>query len=149
MVKLQNLHHHDPSAAVSDPSAHAEVWAAVGPDVPAPTAARAWATWINDSYWLLAAAKLMDAGVVRALDQHGRLLLHFDGVGVTPKDAYALVFDVEQHRINAWEFTLQSGRKAHFTWSDYQTIGPLTLAMTRSNEAGDFVIRFEDVVPTP
>ena len=82
--------------------------------------------------------------------QHHQIALEQLGpASKEPEDAYALVFDVEQHRITAWEFTLQSGRKAHFTWSDYQTIGPLTLAMTRSNEAGDFVIRFEDVVPTP
>ncbi len=148
-VALHNLHTRDPSEGVADPAAHAEMWTAVAPGVPPATAARAWSTWVNDSYWLLASAKLMDAGVLRSMDEQGRLLLRFDGVGLTPADRYALTFDAEQHRITAWEFTLQSGRKGRFTWTDYQTVGPLTLSMVRANEAADFVVRFEAVEPTP
>lgn len=148
-VELRNLHIHDPSPAVADPAAHSDLWAAVAPDVPPAVAARAWSTWVNDSYWLLAPAKLMDEGVLRAIDEQGNLQLRFDGVGVTPGDAYSLSVDPETHRVTAWTFTLENGRNGAFSWSDHQSFGPLQLSTRRSNEAGDFVIRFEQVNVRP
>jgi len=148
-VQLQGLHHIDPSLAVADPDAHAEVWSTVAPDVPPATAAHAWSTWINDSYWLLAPAKVLDDGVLRSLDAEGNLVLRFDGVGVTPGDTYALTVDAQTERVTHWTFTLQNGRKGTFAWSEYTAIGPLVLSMHRANAAGDFVIRFADVTLTP
>lgn len=148
-VKLRNLHIHNPSPAVADPAAHSDLWAAVAPDVPPAVAARAWSTWVNDSYWLLAPAKLMDEGVLRAIDEQGDLQLRFDGVGVTPGDAYSLSVDPETHRVTAWTFTLENGRNGAFSWSEHQSFGPLELSTRRSNEAGDFVIRFEQVKVSP
>jgi len=143
------LHTRDPSSAVSDPRAHAAVWAKVAEGVDPQAAASAWAAWVNDSYWLLAPGKLLDDGVSRSVDDSGRLALEFQGVGVTPGDRYFLTIDPTTQRIAAWDFTLESGRTGHFLWMDYVTVGPLTLSMRRATEAGDFVIRFEDVTVEP
>lgn len=148
-LTFTGLHTLDPSSAVFDPPAHAAVWAEVAQGVDPQAAAAAWATWINDSYWLLAPGKLLDEGVARSVDDSGRLGLNFQGVGVTPGDRYLLTIDPTTQRIAAWEFTLESGRTGHFLWMDYAAVGPLTLSMRRATEAGDFVIRFEDVTVEP
>lgn len=148
-VRIQGLHQLDPSAAVADPEAHAATWAQAAPSATPAAAARAWSAWINDSYWLLAAGKVMDDGVSRSVDAEGRLVLTFDGVGVTPGDRYMLTVDPETDRVVAWDFVLQSGQKGRFLWTDHRAAGPLTLSHHRATEAGDFVIRFEDVSATP
>lgn len=142
---LTGLHAVDPSPGVADPAARAELWASIAPGATPEAAAKAWSAWINDSYWLLAAGKVLDDGVVRTVDTEGRLVLTFDGVGLTPGDTYTLTVDPTTHQVQAWDFVLQSGREGRFEWTDYTTVGPLTLSMRRATEAGDFVIRFSDV----
>ncbi len=148
-VRFQSIDSVDPSPGTADPNAHADLWAKVAPGTDPTKAASAWSAWINDSYWLLAAGKVMDGGVTRTVDESGRLVLTFAGVGVTPGDSYQLTIDPDSHRVTAWDFELQSGRKGHFAWTDYQAVGPLNLSMRRATEAGDFVIRFEGVEATP
>lgn len=148
-VQLQNLHHHDPSSAVANPGAHDDLWSKVAPGTDPEAAAKAWSAWINDSYWLLASGKVMDDGVTRIVDDTGRLVLTFDGVGVTPGDSYMLTVDRDSGQVTAWDFVLQGGQKGHFAWTEHTTVGPLTLSMRRSTEAGDFVIRFEGVSASP
>ena len=148
-VQFEALGETDPTAFVDDPSAHASDWARVAPGTEPPRAAEAWRAFLNDSYWLLAPAKVMDEGVRRSLDEEGRLLLSFDGVGVTPGDLYVLTIDAESSRVLEWSFVLESGRASQFSWSAPDAAGPLMISQTRTSPDGDFVVRFEDIHATP
>jgi hypothetical protein len=145
VTTLEGLHTHDPSLALTQPTDHAAAWSTIAPGATLQAAQQAWSAWINDSYWLLAAGKVLDEGVHQTLTGDGQLELAFDPVGLTPGDHYTLSIDPVTARVTAWDFVRQDGSKGHFTWSDYQTFGPLTFSMLRTNEAGDFRIRFEDI----
>jgi hypothetical protein len=146
-VRLEELHEHDLSPIVDAPEKHAETWNDVAPEADPATAAKAWSWFINDSYWLLAPAKLMDPGVNRALDDQGRLVLTFGEVGLTPGDRYALTIDQENDRVTKWHYELESGREGTFRWTDYARFGPLELSTRRVSKGGGpkTVIRFEKV----
>lgn len=150
-VEFENLHQHDPSKLVRSPTEHAETWQAIAPEVKPAMAARAWSWFINDSYWLLAPAKVMDPGVNRALDDRGRLVLTFGDVGLTPGDTYRLTFDRERGVVTRWDFKLQSGREGAFRWTGYEQFGPLTLSTRRvstggpEGDGGKTEIRFENI----
>jgi len=148
-VHFSGLGHTDPTRLVAEPASHAADWAAVSPGTDPKRAAQAWSAFINDSYWLLAPSKVMDGGVNRSIDEEGRLVLSFDGVGLTPGDRYMLTVDPESARVTAWSFVLQGGSEGHFSWTEHTRSGPLTVSTHRATEAGDFVIRFEDVRATP
>ena len=66
---------------------------------------RAWALWINDSFWLNPVTKFFDPGVERSLVQmkDGRqgLLITYTSGGVTPGDAYLWLMD-EAGLPNEW-----------------------------------------------
>ncbi len=142
-VHMVGLHDHDLMAAAKDPAAAAAVWAQVAPESPPETAAKAWAWFVNDSYWLLAPTKVMDPGVARTVDEEGRLVLAFDGVGLTPGDTYRLRIDPETKGVTGWDFTLEGGRAGSFAWTAPQQIGPLRLATRKATADDAFVIRFE------
>ena len=109
-------------------------------------AAAAYAAWVNDVFWLLAPAKVMDPGVRRSLDDQGRLVVRFEGVGLTPGDRYAYTFDPDTHRVTRWDYELQSGRKGSFRWLDYEVHGPVTVSTRRPSADGQRVIALENVV---
>lgn len=146
-VELQGLHDHALTEMADAPEKHAESWAEVAPESDPATAAKAWKWFINDSYWLLAPAKLMDPGVNRKLDEKGRLVLTFGEVGLTPGDRYALTVDRDEDRVTRWQYTLQSGREGTFRWTDYRQFGPLELSTRRISTGGDskIVIRLDNV----
>jgi hypothetical protein len=73
----------------------------------------AYRTWVNDSYWLFAPYKLKDSGVrltligERALPDSrvcDVLRLTFDGVGVTPENAYEMWIARDTHRLEQWSY---------------------------------------------
>ncbi|MCB9765972.1 MAG: hypothetical protein H6739_39725 [Alphaproteobacteria bacterium] len=106
---------------------------------------QAHGAFINDSYWLLAPCKVLDPGVRRSLDTEGRLVLSFEGVGLTPGDTYTFTIGPDGLPTQ-WAFTLQSGRQGAFTWAGHQRFGALNLS-TRHVAIGDggVVIRFEEI----
>ncbi len=112
-----------------------------------------YARFINDSYWLLEPIKLLDSGVhqLRLEDTtiDGRTLevlsISFDQVGLTPGDRYLVYVDPDTGRIVRWHYFLQSGREGEFVWTDYQKVGPLTLALSKRSLDGSSEIRFENV----
>lgn len=102
-----------------------------------PDEAEAHSTFINDSYWVFAPAKLMDPGVRREITEDGELHIWFDdGVGLTPGDHYWFKVDRETLRVTHWRFELESGRKASYSWEGYGQFGPLTLATTHIRDDG-------------
>ncbi len=146
-IRFEQLSGHNPTELARNPGEHLDAWKSIAPDAEPERAAEAWSWFINDSYWLLAPAKLFDPGVNRKLDERGRLVLTFGDVGLTPDDRYALTVDRERGVVTSWEFELQDGRSGKFRWMDYQTFGPLYLSTRRVSEGGESttVIRFEDV----
>ena len=75
----------------------------------------AYATWINDTYWLAAPYKLRDPGVTLAHDgtetvdgvEYEKLLLTFDGVGLTPGDRYWMYVHPETGLVDRWAYVLE------------------------------------------
>lgn len=119
------------------------------PGTDADRAATAWQAFINDSYWLLAPAKVLDPGVRRTVDDQGRLVLQFDGVGLTPGDRYVLTVDPDDGHLAHWDFTLQSGRRGSFDWADPIEVGGLHLSPRRTSTDGRTTISFEDLEAPP
>ena len=92
---------------------------------------QAYASFINDSYWLLAPLKLEDAGVnvtlkdSEVIDGAKMNVLHltFGEIGLTPGDQYWLYVDSESGQVKRWKFLLQSKQEGDFSWQDYKDIG--------------------------
>ncbi|WP_299826309.1 hypothetical protein [uncultured Pontibacter sp.] len=111
---------------------------------------RAYALWINNSYWLVMPYKLQDPGVT--LKYAGEettmdgakadvLEMSFDNVGLTPQNKYKLWVDKEEGLIRQWAFFRNyNDAEPAFTrqWSDYKTYGSIKLASNRSNPQSDF-----------
>jgi hypothetical protein len=98
----------------------------------------AYATWVNDTYWLLMPYKMKDPGVTLALAgeakeggaTYDKLHLSFQGVGLTPKDQYWAYVNRDTHMMDKWEFVLQ-GQKSPavpFAWKNWQRYGKVMLS---------------------
>lgn len=119
---------------------------------------RAYGRFINDSYWLLMPAKMMDPGVSLAaegeVEKDGEKcdvvrLTFADSVGLTPKDTYWAYVSKASGLMERWEMVL-TGQEAKdrtaFTWTDWQDIGAgVRLSLTKAAEGGSTVIRFDHV----
>lgn len=116
--------------------------------------ARAYAIFINDSYWLLMPFKWHDPGV--HLDYAGRRTLEdgtecevvhltFEqGLGVT-EDQYWGFVDPETGRMVAWQYHLQNRDEpgAVIRWEGWRPVGPIQLATDRIWPDGSRNIYFE------
>ena len=121
---------------------------------------RAYGAYINDTYWLLMPAKLLDEGVQRSYvpdsaDATSEVIkLAFDGVGLTPGDQYWITLDKETGQVTQWAYQLQSyppDRAATaWTWTEYQTFespaGPVTVSTAKQGSRGTL---FTDHVEVP
>lgn len=107
---------------------------------------RAYALFINDTYWLLMPYKLEDPGVHVALDGEAvvngracdRLRVTFENVGLTPGDTYWAYVDRETHLMIRWGFILERDRAASenpteslYDWVDWRSAGDLLLSPRR------------------
>lgn len=112
----------------------------------------AYATFINDSYWLMVPLKLQDPGVntelMPAEEVNGTkcdiLHLNFDKVGLTPGDQYWLFVNDDTGEIFQWKFLLQGQKNSSiFVWSPYQDLGNgLKLSTKKTNEESKTSIFF-------
>ncbi len=117
---------------------------------------RAYAMYINDSYWLLMPYKWRDPGVRLEhlgplTDEDGRwnvFHLSFDSVGLTPGDQYWVYVTADPpYQVGKWQYHLQ-GRDSEgpiIRWKNWQQFGPIKLATERESLNGDFKIVFNDV----
>lgn len=117
---------------------------------------RAYAIFINDSYWLLMPYKWRDPGVT--LEYAGRDTLpdgtvapgvHLtfeEDLGVTNDEYWAWV-DPETGLMKAWQYHLEGQEEpgAVIRWRGWQPVGPLTLATERVWPDGSVNIRFENL----
>jgi hypothetical protein len=92
----------------------------------------AYASYINDSWWLCMPWKWLAAGVnLRYLgpQKHGGasadvVELTFNHVGLTPGDMYHAFVSQKSHLMTYWEYTLQSKEKGAWDWQygDYKGV---------------------------
>lgn len=75
----------------------------------------AFSWWTNDSFWLVSPYKFFDQGVnLAAID--GQLRTTFEGVGLTPGDAYLYQLN-DKNKIKGWKFKLQSNNLGDFQFN--------------------------------
>ncbi len=106
----------------------------------------AYATFINDMYWLSMPWKWMDMGVnLKYLGQkplgkesYDVVQLTFGKVGLTPGDMYHAYVSPKTHLMEHWEYTLQSGQKGSWDWQ-YTTTGGVKLAKDHTNAEGNSI----------
>lgn len=115
---------------------------------------RAYAIFINDTYWFLMPFKWRDPGVnLRYLgatrDATGKtwemIELTFDGVGLTPDNRYHAYLDPGTHLLGWWEqFRHRSDTVAsvHSWWTDWQWRGPIRVSLNRPFIGGEGRIYF-------
>ena len=113
---------------------------------------KAYALWINNSYWLVMPFKLLDSGVNLKYEGEGKTLdgsdaylleMTFEKVGLTPQNKYHLWIDKDKGLITQWAFFKNySDAEPTFTrrWSGYKDYGDIKLASDRSNMQSDFRI---------
>jgi hypothetical protein len=118
---------------------------------------RAYGRFINDTYWLLMPAKMQDPGVNLAsegeAEKDGKTydvvrLTFAEGVGLTPQDTYWAYVSKDSGLMERWEFVLtgqEAKDRATFAWTDWQVVGGVRLAMTKTAVGGSTVIRFDHV----
>lgn len=117
---------------------------------------RAYAMFINDSYWLLMPYKWRDPGVRLEYlgpesDEDGDwqvFHLSFEGVGLTPGDQYwVYVSDDAPHLVGKWRYHLQSmdERGSFIYWRNWQPFGDIMLATLREGSTGGFRIEFKEI----
>jgi hypothetical protein len=111
----------------------------------APLLERAYALFINDTYWFLMPAKLFDPGVHLQMDGEAvvngspadRVKVTFDNVGLTPGDTYWAYIDRTSHLMTRWGMILQDerdkpdARETLYDWTEWTRHGAVTLASGR------------------
>ncbi|MEL6613509.1 MAG: hypothetical protein AAFQ53_15540 [Bacteroidota bacterium] len=114
--------------------------------------------YLNDTYWLLLPVKLFDDGVTRGLDADSSdattaaLTLAFDGVGLTPDDAYWVYINRDSGAVEGWTYVLESGGVGQSAWVDYQTFeteaGPVLLSARKERADGLAILTDALALPT-
>lgn len=115
----------------------------------------AFAAWTNDSYWMMAPMKIMDAGVNRTVKPDEQIdgktyhVLHlsFGTVGLTPGDQYNQYIDPESNLLAHWDYIPAGSEPKRFTWEDYKDFNGVKIA-TMHKMNGKPVITIEDVSVT-
>ncbi len=112
---------------------------------------RAYAQYINDSYWLLNPWKWLDPGVNLAWEgrkeANGKgfdvVELSFGDVGLTSNDRYWSYVSPATHLIERWEYVLQKADGSPgdapptaFDWKDWHDVGGGVLLSTRRVQEG-------------
>lgn len=113
---------------------------------------RAYATFINDTYWLINPAKLQDPGVnVSLLDNEtvdgiecNVLGLTFgNDIGLTPQDQYWLYVNRVSGEIVRWKYKLQNSTSTgEWKWESYRDIGGMKLSIKKVTLDGKTNISF-------
>ncbi|RAK70625.1 hypothetical protein [Hymenobacter edaphi] len=104
-----------------------------------------YATWANNSWWLLMPFKLKDSGVKLVYKGTGNTVqgsparvveMTFENVGVTPNNRYELLISPRTYLVEEWAFYRNAADAApsfRRQWSDYRPYGRILLAANRSD----------------
>ncbi len=116
---------------------------------------RAYAMWVNDTYWFLMPYKLTDPGVHLSWEgeetigekTYDRLHLSFEHVGLTPGDQYWAWIDRETGLMDRWAFVLegQEPPARAYLWKPWRPYGNIMLASERVPPEGGRSIVFRDI----
>ena len=121
---------------------------------------RAYAAWINDTYWLLMPYKLQDPGVNLTYEgteqvdgnTYDKLHLTFGNVGLTPGDEYWAWINRDTHLMDRWAYLLQAQEGQErakeptvWRWQGWQRHGKILLAPTRAMVGGDRKLELTDI----
>ncbi|MBL8858934.1 MAG: hypothetical protein JNL28_10545 [Planctomycetes bacterium] len=120
---------------------------------------RAYKLWVNGSYWLIAPYKMKDTGTrltwrrEEALPD-GRMAdvvrLEFDGVGVTPENAYDLWVARDTHLVERWAYFKWRGDSQPAMdnpWRDWRRYGSILLASDHGTGPATKDIKIYDQPP--
>jgi hypothetical protein len=119
---------------------------------------RAYAWWINDSYWMFMPYKLRDPGVRLTLGDtvelpDGRaadmLVVTFAAVGLTPRNRYDVAIARDTGLVEQWSFyTDRDDASPRFVlpWSGWQRFGEIMLATSHGRDT-DWQIAVIDDLP--
>lgn len=119
-------------------------------------AKRAYAMFINDSYWLLFPFKWADPGAhtryIGQMKEWGKnydvVQLTFDSVGLTPQNKYRAFIDPSSGMFELWShYPKASDSLPAFTlhWTDWKKYGPILLSDRREDQKGNSRIYFENL----
>ncbi|MEB2775685.1 hypothetical protein SYJ56_10235 [Algoriphagus sp. D3-2-R+10] len=126
-------------------------------DMPADSLPDADKGFINDKYWMMFPFQLAwDSGYEYETEENvptpiagtnsTKLTIVYNGAdGYTPGDAYDLYLD-ENNMILEWVFRRGNGPDGRpTTWEDVEQFGPIKLATTHANQAGEKFIWFSNI----
>lgn len=110
---------------------------------------KAYAYWVNDSFWLNPVVKIYDEGVTRSMvsvaDGRRGLMAAYDGGGLTPGDAYVWILG-EDDRPVAWKMWVSiipiGGLEA--SWDGWERLDTGAVVATR-HEIGFLTLELSDV----
>jgi hypothetical protein len=108
----------------------------------------------NDSFWLLAPLKLMDAGITREMGlmtmdyppSRGRMRIGFADDCLPPAKGFDLAMDLRRSRIDHWQVLSDAGDPVGYQWDKYQDFNGLLLSTERTSEDGSRRVFFTDIV---
>jgi hypothetical protein len=118
---------------------------------------RAYGAWVNDTYWLLMPYKLRDPGVnlsyvgEETVDgvRYDKLLLTFNGVGLTPGDRYWAFINHDTHLMDRWAYVLQGSEAGAaptvWRWEGWAQHGNVLLAPKRAMVGSDRTLELGDI----
>ena len=126
-------------------------------DMPADAMPDADKGFINDKYWMMFPFQLAwDSGYEYEIEENvptpiagtnsTKLTIIYNAAdGYTPGDAYDLYLD-ENHMILEWVFRRGNGPEGRpTTWENVEQFGPIKLATTHANQAGQKFIWFSNI----
>lgn len=126
-------------------------------DQPSDSLPKIDAAFINDKYWMMYPFQLAwDTGYEYETEENVKspiagtpstklTIVYNDADGYTPGDAYDLYLD-EKNMILEWVFRRGNGVEGRpFTWESVSEFGPIKMATTHANQAGERVIWFSDI----
>jgi hypothetical protein len=118
-----------------------------------------YAWWVNDSYWLIMPAKLLDPGVIlrdrgEASLSDGRaadlITVTFEGdTGLTPRNKYDVWFDARTHLVAQWSYYADADNpEPQFTlpWMGWKRFGEVLIA-TDHGGGNDWEIAAPESLP--
>ena len=117
----------------------------------------AYGAWINDTYWLVMPYKLRDPGVKLSYDgeeeiddqMYDKLLLSFEGVGLTPGDHYWAYLNRDTGMMDRWAYVLErqdaDSDPTVWLWTDWKDYEGIKLASGRHSPDGERSLPMESI----
>lgn len=108
---------------------------------------KGYASWVNDSYWVVMPYKLHDDGVTLSYTREDKSLdgkdvdvatMTFNDVGLTPQNKYEVYFDQQSHLVTEFAFfptVKTTDPKFRMSWANWQPYGNILLSDKRNKRS--------------